>query len=298
MESNDLKIKHHVHFINLVIYVLLSDEDKERIKAVYAESIIETRTRKRHIFYKSNTTRSFIRLPYSREIVELLNEILQPWEYDICYLELTKDTFYPDIWDAHKHLLNFRNNYIRKHDSHFIEIDSATFNGKNYSKDSKVIGMQTLYFGKRGTGKAYLTVYNRIEEDMPVMRQEIKITGHGLIKKLTNINYLPDLLNFDPQKSFDAWFNANMAEADINLENINFFLFGRSRPETVWDEMSCSWYLNEKVGTCPAAMRAYLEPLLKDVKKSINAKPGPRSSYHKKVLTFTINDLVPVRRDL
>lgn len=296
MKPTILKTKYHVHFMSIVLYVLLSDEDKERIKAVYSESINESRTRKRNIFYKSYTIRSFIRVPYSKEMIELLNELLQPWQYDICYLELAKDTYYTDIWDAHKAVLNFRNTFIRKYDSHFMEIDSATYNGKNYSKDSKVIGMHTLYFGKRGTGKAYLAVYTRIEEDMPVMRQEIKITGHGLIKNLTNVNYLPDLLNFDPQKSFDAWFNANMVEADINLENINIFLFGRASHENEWDEMSCSWYLNEKVGDCPAAMRSYLEPLLKDVKKNIRAKRGPRSSYHKKVLTFTINDLVPVRK--
>jgi len=269
-----------IHLLKIALYRKLSASEFKNLKEVQLFKIHKT----------TSGVLNFIIIEYPcKDFFEKLNSIIDPNYYHICYLEVFCDDSFATEESARRSLWEFRKTYIRKYVFDYRQHDQYNTDPKKWSKDPDAIGPMTLCFGLR---RYQLAVYIRKQNGHFILRNEIKIVNHGVIKRLTGIDTILDLLYFDSKIFFCDWFDSHMKEAKINYEKIRFFLFGMKSSTSKIETDLQDVLIIQLLGETPSDMRNNLKSRLAEYQKSISTKRGPKTTWQKAVMKIRLPDLI------
>lgn len=296
---------YHLDQVVVTIYSSLPTDTCKKLRGLQSfKTLSKSRT--------GNRTSLALKNP-DQYAVDTLLKILAHFQYDISKIELARDTPFIDLYEANRALERYEQAVVRKGISSFRVFES---NDANKARNSELIGEKTLYYGSKVKEEAdprqetkrqrtQFVVYVRIFQDRPVLREELRIVHHFLIKKLTGIETLADIPFFNLKSMLDDWIVENLFEAHFRWDkatNVCFSLLEKptcatldvmrrlcptSSPLAEYNRMVRE--IRERIlmqawGDTAAGARYRIDLFLKRRRDTIEKKRGRRSVLEKRWL--------------
>lgn len=229
----------------------------------------------------------------SRKCLEILDkQIPRATTTKISKLEITRDTFFETEQVAQAELNKLLPTIRKKYTSeHFIydQANEGEKKRKNKSEiNEKLFSPVTGYFGSNNFKYVIYARHSKID-DRPCVHAEWRITGASNLKRKTGIISIRDLTNYDLIKFFDEKDKRFIANESIDLTKLGRWILGWTRKKSFSEKALRRMGINGRLFCDAYEIDTYADLVshFKVVKKKLQDKRGPKTSYQEKILLLS-----------
>ncbi len=227
----------------------------------------------------------------SRKCLEIIDKYIPPLiTIKISKLEIAQDIFFETereaLFTLYKLLRTIRKKYTSKHriyDQFYVE------EKKKKSKiNKKLFSPVTGYFG---SGKFEYVIYARLSKinNRPCIHTEWRIIRASTLKRKTGIVSIHDLITFDLLKFFDKQNNRFIVHESIDLTKLGRWLLGWNKRKSFSNRELMKMGITGRIFCNVHKIKTYADLVnyFMVVKKILQGKRGPKTSYQEKFLSLT-----------
>lgn len=278
-------IFYHFDQIVLTCYCPVSAQTRSQLKEVVKEGVKFSES-------KTGNRVNIILFGPSCKTLETLFLLVRNYPYDISKIEMAKDTVYDNLYSAERALNDIAITTYRNQNFKFNDYnpsnDKACIAPLTPQKKvrSDLIGTRTLYFG---FSNFQFVAYCRKYNGHIVLREEIRISHHARIQRVTGINTLCDLfMHFNIKSFLDDWIDKNMRTGTVDYKRISSAVSKAPRQIRKDFPYLCESMAQYFFGDSPAQVRHNLNEL----KLAVGKKRGRKTTQEKRLLKMRISDVI------